>query len=126
MNKETDKKLMYEEAFNEILEMDIKWSNLPIEDLGKLAVLFDNPELLYDKIASYRRQIRKRERKTFRRERRQGLLATIIDGAISGASERIEKIVQENKEFDEIPHEEEVEPAEKSEESKDDNEKTNK
>jgi hypothetical protein len=40
----------YEKIFNELLEMNIKWSNLRLEDLIQLAVLFDNPELLAKKL----------------------------------------------------------------------------
>lgn len=44
------KKEDYEKVFNEILDTDIKWRNLRLEDLIQLAVLFDNPELFVKKL----------------------------------------------------------------------------
>jgi hypothetical protein len=40
----------YEKIFNELLETNIKWSNLRLEDLMQLAVLFDNPEIFVKKL----------------------------------------------------------------------------
>ena len=40
----------FEETFNKLLGTDIKWSLLRYEDLVKLAVLFDNPELLLKRL----------------------------------------------------------------------------
>lgn len=44
------KKEDYEKTFNELLETNIKWSNLRLEDLIQLAVLFSNPEILVKKL----------------------------------------------------------------------------
>ncbi len=44
------KKAEYEQVFNELLDTNIKWANLRLEDLIQLAVLFDNPELFVKKL----------------------------------------------------------------------------
>lgn len=44
------KKEDYEKTFNELLETNIKWRNLRLEDLIQLAVLFNNPEILVKKL----------------------------------------------------------------------------
>jgi len=44
------KKVEYERIFNELLGTSIKWSNLRLEDLIQLAILFNNPELLMKKL----------------------------------------------------------------------------
>ena len=44
------KKKEYEETFNKLLGMDIEWGRLKIEDLVKLTMLFNNPELLFKKL----------------------------------------------------------------------------
>lgn len=44
------KKADYEKIFNELLETNIKWSKLRLEDLIQLAVLFNNPEILVKKL----------------------------------------------------------------------------
>jgi len=44
------KKSEYELVFNELFDTNIKWSNLRLEDLIQLAVLFDNPELFIKKL----------------------------------------------------------------------------
>jgi len=44
------KKSEYELVFNELFDTNIKWSNLRLEDLIQLAVLFDNPELFVKKL----------------------------------------------------------------------------
>ena len=43
-------KQSYEDTFNELLDTSIKWSNLRLEDLIQLAVLFSNPEILVKKL----------------------------------------------------------------------------
>jgi len=40
----------YEETFNKILGVSVKWSLLRKEDLMQLAILFTNPELLLKKL----------------------------------------------------------------------------
>ena len=42
----------YEKTFNELLGLDLKWSNLRLEDLIQLAFLFSNPELLIKKLGA--------------------------------------------------------------------------
>ncbi|MFB0543215.1 MAG: hypothetical protein ACETVR_00390 [Candidatus Bathyarchaeia archaeon] len=44
------KKGDYEKIFNELLDTNIRWSNLRLEDLVQLAVIFDNPEILVKKL----------------------------------------------------------------------------
>lgn len=40
----------YEAAFNEVLGLDIKWSKLSKEELAQLAVIFNYPEILAEKL----------------------------------------------------------------------------
>jgi len=42
----------FEEVFNKLLGMDIRWSKLPKEDLIVLATFFSNPELLVSKLGA--------------------------------------------------------------------------
>jgi len=44
------KKAEYERVFNELLDTNIKWANLRLEDLIQLAVLFENPEIFVKKL----------------------------------------------------------------------------
>lgn len=44
------KKEDYEKTFNELLDTNIKWHYLRLEDLIQLAVLFSNPEILVKKL----------------------------------------------------------------------------
>lgn len=40
----------YEKVFNQLLGTDIKWSKLTKEELSQLAVLFNNPHILLEKL----------------------------------------------------------------------------
>lgn len=44
------KKEDYEKIFNKIFGLQIQWSKLNLEDLIQLAVLFNNPSLLLEKL----------------------------------------------------------------------------
>jgi len=46
----TTTKQEYEEVFNKLLDTNIKWSRLRLEDLIQLATLFNNPEIFVKKL----------------------------------------------------------------------------
>jgi len=46
----TVKKDEYEKVFNKLLDTNIKWSRLRLEDLIQLATLFNNPEIFVKKL----------------------------------------------------------------------------
>jgi len=40
----------YEEVFNKLLGVDVKWSKLSKEELAQLAMVFGNPEILLKRL----------------------------------------------------------------------------
>lgn len=56
------KKEDYEKIFNKIFGTNIKWSKLSLEELMELAVLFNHPEVLYEKLGVEAKQEMGRKR----------------------------------------------------------------
>jgi len=72
-------KMEYEETFNELLGVDIRWSKLSMEELTQLAVIFGNPEMLLAKLGvEVEDPLRKRLRKILRRVRLEGSIGQLI------------------------------------------------
>jgi len=74
----------YEEAFNELLGVDVQWSKLPMEDLKQLAVVFGNPEMLLAKLGiEVGDTLRRRLRRALNRVRLEGSIGQLIKELLS-------------------------------------------